>query len=210
MLAGSLRLRQDVFVTGAVLGVHCNSLPLSFFPDIYNEDWFFFAREAAARDLRCAGYARQAEYDPFDSPERARREEFGDFLAEGLYALIDTADTGAHMYLMVLQRQRHIGRDLSMLAEMFSARQAVFSPDTQDHKVIGNIHAALASLKAAETQLNMITPDLCVSFIEDWLRDLNDWRKVLQRSKQHEKYPRHHEIPKSCNMDFGRGWYDRR
>ena len=37
-------LTQDVFVTGAVLGVHCNSLPLSFFPDIYNEDWFFFAR----------------------------------------------------------------------------------------------------------------------------------------------------------------------
>jgi hypothetical protein len=36
-------LTQDVFVTGAVLGVHCNSLPLSFFPDIYNEDWFFFA-----------------------------------------------------------------------------------------------------------------------------------------------------------------------
>ena len=34
---------QDVFVSGAVLGVHCNSLPLSFFPDIYNEDWFFFA-----------------------------------------------------------------------------------------------------------------------------------------------------------------------
>ena len=41
-------LPQDVFLTGAVLGVHCNSLPLSFFPDIYNEDWFFFAREAAA------------------------------------------------------------------------------------------------------------------------------------------------------------------
>jgi hypothetical protein len=28
---------QDVFVTGAALGVHCNSLPLSFFPDIYKQ-----------------------------------------------------------------------------------------------------------------------------------------------------------------------------
>ena len=28
-------LAQDVFVTGAVLGVHSNSLPLAFFPDIY-------------------------------------------------------------------------------------------------------------------------------------------------------------------------------
>ncbi len=87
-------MRQDVFVTGAVLGVHCNNLPLSFFPDIYNEDWFFFAKEAAARRLPRVGTARQAEYDPFASPERARREEFGDLLAEGLFALFGEARPG--------------------------------------------------------------------------------------------------------------------
>ena len=53
-------LPQDVFVTGAVLGVHCNNLPLSFFPDIYNEDWFFFAREAASRELPRVGQASAA------------------------------------------------------------------------------------------------------------------------------------------------------
>jgi hypothetical protein len=42
-------VQQDVFVTGAVLGVHCNSLPLSFFPDIYNEDWFFFCERGRGR-----------------------------------------------------------------------------------------------------------------------------------------------------------------
>ena len=80
-------LPQDVFLTGAVLGVHCNNLPLSFFPDIYNEDWFFFAREAASRQLRGVGQATQLEYNPYASPDRARREEFGDLLAEGLFAL---------------------------------------------------------------------------------------------------------------------------
>ena len=50
-------LRQDVFLTGAVLGVHCNNLPLSFFPDIYNEDWVFFAPEAASRQLPSVGCA---------------------------------------------------------------------------------------------------------------------------------------------------------
>jgi hypothetical protein len=80
-------LAQDVFVTGAVLGVHCNNLPLSFFPDIYNEDWFFFAEEAATRRLPRVGHATQAEYDPFASLDRARCEEFGDLMAEGLYAL---------------------------------------------------------------------------------------------------------------------------
>ena len=38
------------------------------------------------------GHAVQAEYDPFANPERARREEFGDLLAEGLYALIGEKD----------------------------------------------------------------------------------------------------------------------
>ena len=87
-------MRQDVFLTGAVLGVHCNSLPLSFFPDVYNEDWFFFAKEAGARMLPRVGTARQLEYDAFASPERARQEEFGDLLAEGLYALFGEADPG--------------------------------------------------------------------------------------------------------------------
>ena len=34
---------QDIFVTGAALGVNCAEDPLDFFPDVYNEDWFFFA-----------------------------------------------------------------------------------------------------------------------------------------------------------------------
>ena len=32
-------LQQDVFLTGAALGVHCNSLPLSFFPEAGSEDF---------------------------------------------------------------------------------------------------------------------------------------------------------------------------
>jgi len=85
-------LQQDVFLTGAALGVHCNSLPLSFFPDIYNEDWLFFAPEAAGRQLPSVGYAKQPKYDPYGTLDRARCEEFGDLLAEGLYALIADED----------------------------------------------------------------------------------------------------------------------
>ena len=59
------RLPQDVFITGAVLGVNCSDLPLPFFPDIYNEDWFFFAEAAAYRRLTKVGEAQQAEYDPY-------------------------------------------------------------------------------------------------------------------------------------------------
>ena len=66
-------LAQDVFVTGAVLGVHCNSLPLSLFPDIYNEDWFFFAEEGLRSALPRVGHAVQAEYDPSRIPASPRR-----------------------------------------------------------------------------------------------------------------------------------------
>ena len=82
-------LPQDNFVTGAVMGVNCGDLPLPFFPDIYNEDWFSFGEAAARHALVPAGEARQAEYQPFGNADRAGHEEFGDLLAEGLYTLFE-------------------------------------------------------------------------------------------------------------------------
>ena len=39
---------QDVFASASGLGVRCDRDELAFFPNIYNEDWFFFADEAAS------------------------------------------------------------------------------------------------------------------------------------------------------------------
>ena len=86
---------QDNFITGAAMGVNCADQPLPFFPNVYNEDWFFFMGHAARGDLPCVGRARQLEYKPFQDPSRAAREEFGDLLAEGLYALIGSGDRPA-------------------------------------------------------------------------------------------------------------------
>jgi hypothetical protein len=171
-------LWQDVFVSGAVLGVNCNMPPLSFFPDIYNEDWFFFAREAAARELPCVGYARQAEYDPFGSPDRARREEFGDLLAEGIYTLIGQEDprvpfeeqlrgaTKAYWLSFIEARRDVLSRTMTLL---FGCLDRI-GEDSQ-------VSFALASLAAARNQLDhTITADLCVNFLEAWREDLRDWR----------------------------------
>jgi hypothetical protein len=171
-------LWQDVFVTGAVLGVHCNSLPLSFFPDIYNEDWFFFAREAAAHKLPRVGHARQLPYDPFATSDRARREEFGDLLAEGLYALIGEQDpnvpfddqfcgaTGTY-WSRFIEARRHAITEASTVLEGFVDRDADKC----------RVSSAVASLKAAESQLDTITADLCVNFIQAWRDDLDDWQR---------------------------------
>jgi len=171
-------LVQDVFVTGAVLGVHCNSLPLSFFPDIYNEDWFFFAEEAAARRLPLVGQAIQAEYDPFASPGRARREEFGDLLAEGLYALIGERDPS-----LSADEQLH-GATRAYWSRFTDARRDAITEAkirlgrfADKHARSGYISAVLDSLSAAEGQLDTITPDLCVDFLDAWRQDLSQWRQ---------------------------------
>jgi hypothetical protein len=171
-------LTQDVFVTGAVLGVHCNSLPLSFFPDVYNEDWFFFAKEAAARKLPRVGNARQAEYDPFASVDRARREEFGDLLGEGLYALIGEAES-------TLSFDDHLrAATATYWSRFIEARRQVLTEtmtllvgflDRNGHSL--RVSSAVASLEAAEGQLNKITADLCVDFINAWREDLTNWQK---------------------------------
>jgi hypothetical protein len=171
-------LDQDVFVTGAVLGVHCNSLPLSFFPNIYNEDWFFFAREAAARRLSQVGRAKQNEYDPFAIPNRASEEEFGDLLAEGLYALMGEEDpsvpfdeqlraaTEAYWSAFIEARRQVLTETMALLLRSLDRNEG------NDY-----VSSAAASLAAAETQLDTITPDLCMSFIDAWRDDLDDWQK---------------------------------
>jgi hypothetical protein len=171
-------LSQDVFITGAGLGVHCNNLPLSFFPDIYNEDWFFFAKEAAARDLPRVGRARQMEYDPFANPDRARREEFGDLMAEGLYALIGEEDVSSPFHEQLREATpaywaRFIHVRYDVIAEIRSKLGGIVGNDVKN----GRVTSALASLAAAQRQLDTITADLCVNFLNAWWEDLQDWQR---------------------------------
>jgi hypothetical protein len=170
-------LQQDVFLTGAALGVHCNSLPLSFFPDIYNEDWLFFAPEAAGRQLPRVGYAQQPKYDPYARPERARCEEFGDLLAEGLYALIAEehpslpfgeqlrAATKTYWSKFIEARRQVLTETKTLLVDYLDK-------NGQSRRVF----SAIASLEAAESQLAKITAGLCVHFINAWREDLANWQ----------------------------------
>jgi hypothetical protein len=176
-------LSQDVFLTGAVLGVHCNSLPLSFFPDIYNEDWFFFAREAASRELRGVGEASQLTYNPYAKPDRARREEFGDLLAEGLFALLGQADPSARFRDQVrAATAAYWSRFIDARHEVITETTRLLSNALGRKGDNGRGLAALASLAAARNQLDhMITADDCVNFVDAWQGDLEDWQRFSSR-----------------------------
>lgn len=157
---------QDVFVSGAALAVDCDS-DIGFFPDIYNEDWLFFF-DAASRGELGNSYlkATQLTYYPFANAKRAAWQEFGDLLAEGLYALLHLGmnvgeATNTYWGFFLEARRSFLEATLSRAEEA--------SPDMRDE--------IIASLQRALKCLNGINPDLCVRYVEAWRQDLRSWKR---------------------------------
>jgi hypothetical protein len=167
---------QDVFVSGSVLAVDCGRHDVSHFPNVYNEDWFFFYPYAVAREIGHAGTSKQLIYDPFEDPERAVGEEFGDLLAEGLFAWIQT-DSGSNSRPWRFPpsgywddfrggRQAFIDRAI----EGFDRN------DTFDVRAIG-------ALEAASAQLARITSEHCMQFLELMREDQATWSRVFSNAE---------------------------
>lgn len=161
--------QQDVFVSGSVLAIDCTA-PIGFFPDVYNEDWLFFYNDTVERKLAWSGtYATQLRYDPFDDPQRAAGQEFGDVLAEGLYALLHRRRNAAHAtrdyWAGFLEARREFleaitGRAASAGAEM---RQKLID-----------------SVAAAQKCLAQIEPAMCEHYVRIWGKDLVRWEQTLE------------------------------
>ncbi|HZX05916.1 hypothetical protein [Kribbella sp.] len=170
---------QDVFVSGAVLGVDLQRPELSFFADIYNEDWFFFARYAARRAIPKIGEVRQLQYEPFADPQRAAREEFGDLLAEGLYAAFESQpgmpfEEQLRLAMEPTYWDRFKGIRLETIEDTLAAiRNAKASIDDKEFPRI------VRSLETARTWAHRISSSLCVEFIKSWQEDEELWQKML-------------------------------
>jgi hypothetical protein len=186
---------QDNFITGAAMGVNCADQPLPFFPDIYNEDWFFFMKHAARGGLPCVGHARQLEYKPFQDSTRAAREEFGDLLAEGLYALIGSGD-----------RPESATKDYW---EMFSnARLALLDRISTGLERLETNEASMAmsSVQAARDQASKITPEHCVAFLEAWREDRRRFEAIAAKAANVGNYAEafdHLELENWRSAEFG-------
>ncbi|MBU0578241.1 MAG: hypothetical protein ABIJ30_01210 [bacterium] len=77
------------FLSGSFLFINTYSA-YSFFPKIYNEDWLFMMPHIINKSICSFGSIKQLPYDPFENPYKAEFQEFGDIIAEGLYALLST------------------------------------------------------------------------------------------------------------------------
>jgi hypothetical protein len=167
---------QGKFASSGGMGVRCDRDDLAFFPNIYNEDWFFFSEEAASHKIAKVGESKQRKYDPYADPERAAKEEFGDLLAEGLYARLD-------------HEQRLRGTDISYWTEFIEKRKAFHGrvaeslsrhDERDDDTDKGQeVRAAEISVRAAQKQLRGISAESCHKFIELWQADLFEWQGYL-------------------------------
>jgi hypothetical protein len=164
---------QDVFVSGSALAVNCTE-SFGFFPHIYNEDWLFFYRDAAEGRLGTSGHtATQLRYDPFADPRRAENQEFGDVIAEGLYALLEEGFGAEHAN--VASWTQFLADRRKMLDEIIN--RSLDAPDSIRGKM-------LYAVEIARKTLNQIKPEMCADYVECWLRDLLLWESRLEDLKQ--------------------------
>ncbi|HEV7657949.1 MAG TPA: hypothetical protein VGP36_24885 [Mycobacteriales bacterium] len=156
---------QDVFVSGSALAVDLDRV-CSFFPQVYNEDWLFLAPhlQPGHRAVARSRAVQQIEYDPF-KVQRARAEEFGDVLAEGL---VGSLHSGAIADAMAV----------GYWDEFFDHRLRFIREAVDPCYFSGAIEAAEA-LETADTELQRLSPRLAADYLWAWQDDLDTWQRYL-------------------------------
>ena len=171
--------RQDTFVGGGAMAVGTKTVT-SFFPNIYNEDWFYLLGDDGLRPTTSTGTAIQRPYDPYRE-QRARMEELGDVLAEGLFWLLDNGRSlrdadSAHWRTFLRERAGFI-TDVIRMVEGTDRDPALR-------------RRMLAALKASRGRSQCITPDLCVRYIDAWRDDRDNWRRHVDSTFRTVAAPR--------------------
>jgi glycosyltransferase involved in cell wall biosynthesis len=172
---------QDTFIGGGALAVPTDRID-SFFPEIYNEDWFFLLGNNMLRPVGQVGLATQKPYDPFATPDRARGEEFGDVLAEGLFALFD--DRGEIADADEVYWKTYLTVRWELIAEIRARIKR-----KSDGPIAGRNKQILDSLAAASGRLRFIQPSHCVDWIEAWKRDRERWCGFMSGTRPIRRTP---------------------
>lgn len=163
---------QDTFIGGGALAVNVTA-SAGFFPNIYNEDWFFLLSDTRLCSISMIGNAIQQSYDPFSDERRARSEEFGDCLAEGIFWLLDRGrrvkQADADFWYSFLDRRRQfIGNIVERVATL----------DLEGKERI------TAALNAALGRSRLIEPELCVDYLRAWRSDRRRWCGHIANSRR--------------------------
>jgi len=163
---------QDTFIGGGAMAVAMKQ-NRSFFPNIYNDDWFFVL-DAGKRlqQVATVGQVLQYPYDPY-RVERARAEELGDVLAEGIFWVLDQGRPSSegdlrHWRDFLKHRQQFIEQVRSMVAS-----QADIDPVERARMK--------EALTASLGRRARITPELCVAYMKALASDQERWQRHIQK-----------------------------
>jgi hypothetical protein len=161
---------QVTFIGGGALVVDARR-GTSFFPEIYNDDWFFLLDgKNGLQPAAVTGRVVQYPYDPF-RPERARAEEFGDVLAEGVYWLLDQqlsiAEADEAHWATFLANRRHF---IERVRAMVTSKAGLDAAEKTRRD---------AALRESLGRLALISPQLCVDYLRAWQSDQLAWRRHL-------------------------------
>jgi hypothetical protein len=174
-----LGLHQDVFIGGAALLVRLGGWTPPGFPPTYNEDWLFLFDPIAQGRVVAGSDVGQVSYDPYTSPARARDEEFGDVLGEGLYHLlhlgerVEAASQASYWHSVHAKRSKLIQRIIAELRR----RLAVVATESEHER----LSHALAALEESRKQLTRATPESLADFVRRWRHDEELWAEYLGR-----------------------------
>jgi hypothetical protein len=167
--------RQETFVGGGALAVGIKH-NRSFFPNVYNEDWFFVL-DAGKRlqPVATVGQVLQYPYDPY-RVDRARAEEFGDVLAEGTFWLLDqgkpASDGDLAHWSQFLAHRRQFIRQVQRMVERTTSIDATIRARIDE------------ALNAALGRSRCITPELCMKFMKALATDQERWQRNIQQVRR--------------------------
>jgi hypothetical protein len=160
------RGEQGKFIGSGALVIGPSAMS-SFFPCIYNEDWFFLMDTHGLRSSTYVGLAVQDKYQPFGDEKRVRMEEFGDTLAEGLFWLLENKhsvyDANKKYWDWFLCRRRRF------IKEIAARLPFGINPGVDADLVARSL--AVASEVSAE-----IESGFCDEYVREWLTDRVTWR----------------------------------
>ncbi|GLY13225.1 hypothetical protein Kisp01_02410 [Kineosporia sp. NBRC 101677] len=189
-------LKQDTFLAGGCLLVDLTR-PLPFFPAVYNEDWLFCWEAVRDRRMALPGAVDQQPYNPFD-PRRAAREEFGDVLGEGLFALLHQSPADLLLGLVgqgpVADRARIVdpAYQPGYWAQVIEGRQALHAEVMARLAALARFTPAarqqLEAVRAGQERLGRITPQELAGFVALWQEDLATWRYELAQLHRQDSY----------------------
>lgn len=87
-------LENTLSMTGSCMFINVEKINGNF-PNIYNEDLFFFMQQNRAESVVSGGYVIQKEYKPWLSHERIKHEQFGDLIYDAIKKRFLGIESGA-------------------------------------------------------------------------------------------------------------------